>query len=54
MVSAPVKVEYLDVGKTQEVKFCAGIFAIHQHPDGALEPRTGWAVVENETASDQQ
>jgi hypothetical protein len=46
MASAPVIVEWPDVGKMQDLKFYAGIFAIHQHPDGALEPRTGWAVVE--------
>jgi hypothetical protein len=43
--SAPVRVTWADVGKVQELTFCGGIFAIHQHADGALEPRTGWAVI---------
>jgi hypothetical protein len=42
----PVKVTWEDAGLTQELLFHAGVFAIHQHPDGALEPRTGWAVAE--------
>jgi hypothetical protein len=46
LANAPVVMKWLDVEKTQSLKFHAGIFAIHQHPDGALEPRTGWAVVE--------
>lgn len=44
---APVSVEWLDVGKHQDLFFYGGIFAIHQHPDGALEARTGWAVVDS-------
>jgi hypothetical protein len=43
---APVAVTWLDVGKKQDVLFYGGIFAMHQHPDGALEVRTGWAVVD--------
>jgi hypothetical protein len=43
---APVRMKWLDVGKEQDLLFYGGIFAVHQHPDGALEPRTGWAVVE--------
>jgi hypothetical protein len=41
-----VAMDWEDVGKHQDLLFCGGIFAIHQHPDGALEPRTGWAVVD--------
>jgi hypothetical protein len=47
MVKAPVRVNWIDAGRETVLDFCAGIFALHQHPDGALEPRTGWAVVEN-------
>jgi hypothetical protein len=36
-------------GIQQNLKFYAGLFALHQHPDGSLEPRTGWAVIEEET-----
>jgi hypothetical protein len=43
---APVSVTWLDVGKSQDLLFYGGIVALHQHPDGALEARTGWAVVE--------
>jgi hypothetical protein len=46
MLKAPVHVKWIDVGKESDLEFCGGIFAIHQHPDGALEPRTGWVVVE--------
>jgi hypothetical protein len=46
IVSAPVHMEWLDVNLEQNLEFYGGIFALHQHPDGALEPRTGWAVVE--------
>jgi hypothetical protein len=46
MVSAPVHMKWLDVGRTQNLGFYGGLFALHQHPDGALEPRTGWVVVE--------
>jgi hypothetical protein len=42
----PVTVKWEDADLTQELQFRAGVFAIHQHPDGALEPRTGWAVAE--------
>jgi hypothetical protein len=44
--SAPVCVKRADVGMEQDVRFYGGVFAVHQHPDGALEARTGWAVVE--------
>jgi hypothetical protein len=43
---APVHVTWLDVGIQQDLFFCGGVFAVHQHPDGALEARTGWAVVD--------
>jgi hypothetical protein len=43
--SAPVHVIWLDVQMEQDLKFYGGVFAVHQHPDGALEARTGWAVV---------
>lgn len=44
--AAPVRIVWVDVKKTQDVKFYGGMFAMHQHPDGALEVRTGWAVAE--------
>jgi hypothetical protein len=44
--SAPVLIKWADVGIEQDLKFYGGICAVHQHEDGALEPRTGWAVVE--------
>jgi hypothetical protein len=47
LASAPVKMMWEDVGKFQDLTFYGGIFALHQHPDGALEPRTGWAVVDS-------
>jgi hypothetical protein len=46
LANAPVHMKWLDVGREQDLEFYAGIFALHQHADGALEPRTGWAVVE--------
>jgi hypothetical protein len=45
--SAPVHVIWADVKEEQDLKFYGGVFALHQHPDGALEARTGWAVVES-------
>jgi hypothetical protein len=44
--SAPVHIRWDDVGIDQDVLFYGGMFAMHQHPDGALEVRTGWAVAE--------
>jgi hypothetical protein len=44
--SAPVTMTWADVGKTQDLTFYGAIFALHQHPDGTFEPRTGWAVVD--------
>jgi hypothetical protein len=44
-------VKWADVGKEQDLKFYGGIFALYQHPDGALEPRTGWIVVVNPEAN---
>jgi hypothetical protein len=41
----PVTVKWLNIGKTQDLQFHARIFAMHQHPDGSLEPRTGWAII---------
>jgi hypothetical protein len=46
LASAPLVVEWLDAGIEQNLMFYGGICAVHQHTDGALEPRTGWAVVE--------
>jgi hypothetical protein len=46
LANASVKVKWFDVDQEQDLEFYAGIFAIHQHADGALEPRTGWAVIE--------
>jgi hypothetical protein len=38
--------KWYDAGKTQDLVFYGGLFAVHQHPDGAMEARTGWAVIE--------
>jgi hypothetical protein len=46
LASAPVHITWVDVGKEQDVRFYGGLFALHQHPDGAIEVRTGWAVAE--------
>jgi hypothetical protein len=56
MISAPVRVKWLDAKIEQNLGFYAGIFAIYQRQDGALEPRTGRAVVNNGkfTSQDQQ
>jgi hypothetical protein len=45
LASAPVRFCWGN-GKEQKLLFYGGLFAMHQHPDGALEPRTGWAVVD--------
>jgi hypothetical protein len=46
LTSAPVVMKWATGEPDQNLQFHAGIFALHQHPDGALEPRTGWVVVE--------
>jgi hypothetical protein len=48
--SAPVTAVFSDAGISLKLPFYGGLFAIHQHPDGALEVRTGWAVVEKPPA----
>jgi hypothetical protein len=30
----------------EEYEFYGGLAAMYQHPDGALEVRTGWGIVE--------
>jgi hypothetical protein len=42
---APVHVIWEDVEKEEDLVFYGGLFTRHQHPDGALEVRTGWGVV---------
>jgi hypothetical protein len=42
---APVHVCWMDANIEEDLEFYGGLFALHQHPDGALEVRTGWAVV---------
>jgi hypothetical protein len=44
---APVTAYFSDADVSQKFLFYGGLFAIHQHPDGALEVRTGWVVVED-------
>jgi hypothetical protein len=44
---APVHVQWLDVNKEQDLLFYGGVLALHQHPDGAVEARTGWGVVDS-------
>jgi hypothetical protein len=44
--SAPVLAHWFDAGIEQDLVFYGGLFAVHQHPDGAMEARTGWAVIE--------
>lgn len=53
LAKAPVKATYLDVQPPmqQELTVYGGLVALHQHPeDGALEVRSGWAVVEESAA----
>ena len=47
MARAPVRMEW-DMGEpaVEDYEFYGGLAAMHQHADGALEVRTGWAVVE--------
>jgi hypothetical protein len=45
LAAAPVLAKWPNA-PDQDMKYYGGVFAIHQHPDGALEPRSGWAVVE--------
>jgi hypothetical protein len=42
---APVTVIWKDVGITEELAFYSGLTTMYQHEDGALEVRTGWAVI---------
>ncbi|KAA6313587.1 MAG: hypothetical protein EZS28_055729, partial [Streblomastix strix] len=43
---APVEYENLETGEKMNLTFYGGIVATYQHSDGALEARSGWAVVE--------
>ena len=47
MSSAPFT--YIDVrtGKKYRMAFCGGLTALVQHPDGSIEPKVGWAVLED-------
>jgi hypothetical protein len=45
LARAPVHIVWDDESE-QDVLFMGGLTAVHQHPDGALEVRTGWGVVE--------
>jgi hypothetical protein len=46
---APVQMIWLDKGGLVEnLMFVSGQAAMHQHPDDALEVRTGWAIVGGE------
>jgi hypothetical protein len=42
---ANVHVEWLDVGKEEDLEFYGGLSTLYQHPDGGLEALTGWAIV---------
>lgn len=44
---APVHVIWLNDGSEQDLFFYGGLVVTYQHPDGALEVRTGWGVVES-------
>jgi hypothetical protein len=46
LTKARVLMKWVTGEPSQDLEFHAGIFALHQHADGALEPWTGWAVVE--------
>ncbi|KAA6392672.1 MAG: hypothetical protein EZS28_011799 [Streblomastix strix] len=48
---APVEYENLETGEKMNLTFYGGIVATYQHSDGALEARSGWAVVEQKEAS---
>jgi hypothetical protein len=48
MASAPLVMAW-DDGKepvTEDYMFYGGLAVMYQHPDGALEVRTGWGIVE--------
>jgi hypothetical protein len=45
MSKAPVHVIWLDVKKEEDLEFYGGLATLYQHPDGALEVRSGWAIV---------
>jgi hypothetical protein len=45
ITTAFVTMDWRNGNPCQNLKFLAGILTIHQHSNGALEPRTGWAVV---------
>lgn len=47
MSSAPVR--YIDraTGETHEMAFFGGLTCLLQHPDGSIEPKIGWAVLDS-------
>mgnify|MGYP002845549692 CR=1 FL=1 len=47
MSSAPFTYKDLRTGKKYRMAFCGGLTALVQHPDGSIEPKVGWAVLED-------
>ena len=47
MSSAPFTYKDLRTGKNYRMAFCGGLTALVQHPDGSIEPKVGWAVLED-------
>jgi hypothetical protein len=43
---ADVLAKWLDINKEEKLIFYSGLTTLYQHADGALEVRTGWAVLE--------
>jgi hypothetical protein len=43
--SCPVLMKWLDIGRKEKLEFYAGLVSMHQHPDGALEVKSGWAII---------
>jgi hypothetical protein len=41
----PVSFRWDDIGRDEKLEFYSGIVSMHQHRDGALEVRSGWAVI---------
>merc|ERR1711988_1110912 len=47
MSSAPFTYIDAHTGDSYKMTFCGGLTALVQHPDGSIEPRIGWAVLED-------
>eukprot|EP01043_Picozoa_sp_COSAG02_P046611 COSAG02_NODE_4377_length_5435_cov_3.316342_2_plen_433_part_00 len=47
MSSAPFTYKDAITGESYSMAFCGGLTALVQHPDGSIEPKVGWAVLED-------